>query len=486
MKDLTTYFQRNSSSVPKHVKYEKSLSSSHETRRNNPVNQIYDTTSEEATLKYAPVRSRKIRGKKEDAKLLIADVTDNDDDIDQLIVRKKLENEMVLESEKYTDLKNHVINSSVVNSCIKHSASDASEIRTLKEVLLEDCCKNSVNTSKNISCKKSKGDIVNKRSKTIDGHTSDSENTDSSESLFSFNVKCSHKTYSRSSRRIRESRENSLFNYFKKADRTSSETKAAKIDDSPVNCLKRVKVEVQVHSPPKIRHKLNRSKRTIKENMSPFLKKVRADVVKSISFDDIKVVHTEYLDISNVPNGDKSRTTREMWKIEPPEINKNLFYKNSDYEYETVFRSKRSSFTLKKQNQSSDVNEKNVISAKKAVHKNLMEDDKNKQMSKDSDTEKRILLQNINKSEKEKNDLQYYLDSDPTVCTTSACELNNSKIVEKKNTNNSEMSSQSKSSGNDSDSSCKSSSKLQPWKMRVKFTKGGKSLSKKLNSSKFN
>lgn len=490
MKDLTTYFQRNSSFVPKHVEYEKSPSSSHESRKNDPVNQIYVTTSDEATLKYAPVRLRKIRkknitAKNKDAKLLIADVTDNDDDIDQTIVRKKFENKVVFESEKCADLKNHVMNSSVVNSCNKYSASDTSEIRTLKEVLLEDCCQNSVNNGKNRSCKKSnKGNIVNKRRKTIDGNTSNSENTDSSESLFSFNVKCSHKTYGRSSRRIRESRDNSLFNYFKKADRTASETKT-KIDDSPVNCLKRVEVEVQVHSPPKVRHKLNKSKETIKENMSPFLKIVRADVVKSINFDDIKVVHTEYLDISNVPSGDK-RSTHEMWKIEPSEINKNSFSKNGDYEYKTVFRSKRSSLTLKNQNQSSDVEEKNFNFSKKALHKNLIEDDKNKQISKDTGVEKRILFKNINKSEKEKNDSQYYLDSDTVACSTSAWELNNCKIVEKKNTINSGMSSQSKSSGNDSDSSCKSSSKMQPWKMRVKFKKGGKSLSKKLNPSKFN
>jgi hypothetical protein len=164
-------------------------------------------------------------------------------------------------------------------------------MRFFKGVVIEDCM--------NLSSASSKSDKVLGKSKRKRGKSesdqSGREDTDSSETFVENRSKEQPKTYSRKSATRESKEENNLLNYFAKAEKSLVPDR--KLEDSPIDCLKRVKVVVQVHSPPKARRQKAKMTEKPQSCLSPVVRLFRTDAIKPLNLDAIEVIDTEYVDI---------------------------------------------------------------------------------------------------------------------------------------------------------------------------------------------
>ncbi len=103
------------------------------------------------------------------------------------------------------------------------------------------------------------------------------------------------------------SNDNNLLNYFKRNE------KKPPFDDSPVKPPETFQVVALVHSPPKPRMKKLKLNDEIKENRSPIVKIVRADLSKLRKCDDTEVVRSEIMSIDEVEPFDKQNSKSDTY-----------------------------------------------------------------------------------------------------------------------------------------------------------------------------
>lgn len=167
-----------------------------------------------------------------------------------------------------------------------------SRIRHFESVVIKDCMNSSLSTASEKTHRKNDRCRRKRTSK-----ESEQSETDSSGNLFEDRFKERLKTYSKKSATRIVGETNNLFNYFSKAEKPVA-SDSRKLEDSPIDCLKQVKVLVQVHSPPKDRGKKSAALEMQKKCLSPVVKLYRTEaIIKSLDFDSIEVIETESINL---------------------------------------------------------------------------------------------------------------------------------------------------------------------------------------------